>query len=936
MLTLSYFAQSIGLVPARVRNVSAYGEQAVPVFRSLRLLSRNVWRVSRAAVVPLVLFAGAGLPAAYAQTDVVQQESAGETVPTFDRLIGEGKQFLKQQNFEAARKSFEGALAIHPQSPEALYQMGVALISGNHYAEGLRYIEQSVEQVPNNLALRLILADVYDKGGLTEKAAKELQSILDAAPGTPPASEAEIRLTLLTSKQLISQGHPETSLEMLSGQVKRYPAEPRLMNYFGIALMVANRLDEAEKVFEALLELQPNDAPAHLNIALVYGSLNQMERAVPHLTRVMELAPGTGLADKAAARLGMYRGKQALDSGGYEEALKQFRDVVAIDPGNLLAYLGIATIHHQSGNTADAEALYRQILDASPDQLDARLRLGRLYAETNRPDKAIAEFEAIAKHGGDQPQVQQAHEVLVGLLVSTANGYVADGKIDEGIVLYEKVVQYDPDSPEGHRRLGLLLQSRFRLDDARQQFEEMARIQPLEVEPHFMLGKTLDALNRLDEAQLEYSRALALAQDEARIKEIVTTLRLARARELLSKDKMDEGRREVEGLLGDDPQNSAGLFFLALIQSQQGEPDGAVATYRTLLEHQPDHLRARLNLALLLERQNRDEEAIAEYRTIIQSGAEGQPMIDQAMDRLTGVEQRQRGATYSMGYSIAYDGNSNLSDTVPTQELRTDLNVNFAYHFKTRDNIRYRFSVSPNYAQFHDGHFDFLTMSYSGFATVLGQGNSWGGGYTHQTRLNLLAQQRGSTSDDLSLTGSLSLNKRELRARASLSTQNPVTPSVFDSTTFSLGASLDQLIWDQNALTLDYDFTDNQNSLDLGRDYAYREHTGAVTLEHRFGGRVSGDVRYSLSLRNFKNADTFSELTTKRKNVTHAIRFNTNYRYTNDMSFFGNYTYTVNTSNLPVGLIFNSLDLQEVIGPQSSSLGDYTRGYFSVGMSLRF
>lgn len=922
MVTLLHLAHRIGLLPAQLPRAARRGAKPVPA-----LLTQCVL---------LLLVASVVLPHAHAQADAAAPVTAAEAQADFSRHVEQGKQFIRQQDFDAARQSLERALAIRPESPEALYQMGVALISGNRYAEGLPFLERSVAHAPGNMALRLILADVYEKGGLAEKAATELQRIMDAAPGTPPAVEAEIRQTLLMSKQLISQGQADKSLEMLANQVKRHPAETRLMNHFGIALMVANRLDEAQQVFTDLIEREPGDASAHLNIALVYGTLDQMERAVPHLTRVMELAPGSALADKAAVRLGMYRGMQALDSGAFDAALNEFRNVVALDTGNVLAYLGIATIHHQAGRIADAEALYRQILEAAPGHLEARMRLGRLYGETNRLDQAIVEFEAIVGNGGDQPQVSQAREVLVGLLVSQANGYVADGKLDEAIALYEKIVRYDDKNPEGHRRLGMLYQSRLRLDDARQQFEEVTRIEPLNAGGYFQLGKTLDGMNRLDEAQVAYSRALALETDEAVGKEIATNLRIARVRELLSKDQVADGRREVENLLRNDPHNTVGLFMLGLIQTQQRELEQAVSSYRTLLEHQPDHQRARLSLALLLERMNRDEEAIIEYRTLIQAGPAGQPMVEQATERLTLVEQRLRGTTYSLGYSVAYDGNSNLSDTVPTQELRTDLNMNFSYHFKTQDNIRYRFAFSPNYAQFHDGHFDFLTVSFSGFATVLLQGGSWGGGYTHQTRLNLLAQQRGSTSDDISLTGSWSLDSSELRTRASLSTQDPVTPSVFDSTTISLGASLDQLIGAQTALTLDYDFTDNQNSLDIGRDYAYREHVGAVTLERRFGARVTGDVRYTLGLRNFKNADTFSGFTTKRENVTHAVRFNANYRYTSNMSFFGNYTHTINESNLPVGLIFSSEDLQEVIGPQSSSLGDYARGYFSVGMSMRF
>ena len=122
----------------------------------------------------------------------------------------------------------------------------------------------------------------------------------------------------------------------------------------------------------------------------------------------------------------------------------------------------------------------------------------------------------------------------------------------------------------------------------------------------------------------------------------------------------------------------------------------------------------------------------------------------------------------------------------------------------------------------------------------------------------------------------------------------------------------------------------------LGSDYAYREHAGSIRLESRLTNRMSGNVRYSLSMRNYKNADSFSGFVTKRENILQSVRIGLNYRYSSDLSYFGSYSYSINDSNLPVGVILDSVDLQQIVGPQSSSLGNYERGLLSFGMSLYF
>ncbi len=91
------------------------------------------------------------------------------------------------------------------------------------------------------------------------------------------------------------------------------------------------------------------------------------------------------------------------------------------------------TTHLAQGNRAAAEPLLRELLDATPDHVEARTRLGRLYADRGEWDAAREQCEQALAHN---PLTTEAHFILAQI-------YEHEGQLEAALAAYRRTVYLD-------------------------------------------------------------------------------------------------------------------------------------------------------------------------------------------------------------------------------------------------------------------------------------------------------------------------------------------------------------------------------------------------------------------------------------------------------------------------------------------------------------
>ena len=165
----------------------------------------------------------------------------------------------------------------------------------------------------------------------------------------------------------------------------------------------------------------------------------------------------------------------------------------------------MALQHHQAGRLPEAEALYRQILQAQADHCDALHLLGVLAHQIGQHERAV---DFIGKAIALNPNRADFHSNI---------GQVcrALGRLDEALSHYSRALALQPDFTEAHYNLGNALSGLGRLQEAVACFRQALALKPDYAEAHNNLGVALGNDCKFQEAEASFGRALALKPDSS-------------------------------------------------------------------------------------------------------------------------------------------------------------------------------------------------------------------------------------------------------------------------------------------------------------------------------------------------------------------------------------------------------------------------------------
>lgn len=158
-------------------------------------------------------------------------------------------------------------------------------------------------------------------------------------------------------------------------------------------------------------------------------------------------------------------GTAMYQQGRYHEAIANFEQALKDEPANADAYYNMASSYHNLGKVqgdqaalTQAEQLYNQCLNISPDHPDCHRALACLLVETGRADKAFTLLERWAQRS---PNVVDSH-------IEVARLYQEFGDQQSAIRHLEQAVNVDPNNPRTARAWAALANLREQTGNVQQ------------------------------------------------------------------------------------------------------------------------------------------------------------------------------------------------------------------------------------------------------------------------------------------------------------------------------------------------------------------------------------------------------------------------------------------------------------------------------------
>lgn len=353
------------------------------------------------------------------------------------------------------------------------------------------------------------------------------------------------------------------------------------------------QLQPALTSYLAVLALQPEHAEAYAGLGDTLKRMGQLDEAATCYLKALALRPSFA---EVHNNLGSLYQLQAQ----WERSAEQFEAALALQPEVAAFHYNLGVTRQQQGAFGPALACYRQALARDPQLAAAYNNMGIALKELDRLDEAIAAYQAALAL---QPHFAEALNNLGGAWHDQHDEAAAIESLEHAITIR-------PDYAEAYHNLGLAYKASYRLPDALVCFKNAIHLMPAYAEPYAMLALTYADLAEHGEALAWCEKTLAMWPDSPAAH---FNLGVAYANMNRQGDALDCFEQAIARKPGfADAYNNLGVAYKEL-----GRYDEAVANFERAIALRPDFAEAYNNLGSALKDQGKPDESRQQYERAI-------------------------------------------------------------------------------------------------------------------------------------------------------------------------------------------------------------------------------------------------------------------------------------------------------------------------------
>jgi tetratricopeptide (TPR) repeat protein len=366
------------------------------------------------------------------------------------------------------------------------------------------------------LLCTLMLASALQAGAQTKP---KTQS--KAKSQSPPATseeqaQAKLEALLKESEDALNKSDYPAAVKSLKAVVDIQPDLAPAWFSLGYAYTGLHENDDAVAAYRKALGLKPDLFEARINLGILLVEMNRPKEALEHLEKAAALKPQN-------ARPHLYYARALAAAGQTDAAQKEFQETLKLDPKSAMAHfdlgqielnqkqfegaraefekaagldgrlaqalLGEALALEGLKRTADAAPYFEKYLAAKPDDLETRFHLAKINLEQGKNEEALADLQ----------KVYQAKPRLAGLAAALGDVYALLKKLPESEKFYREALAATPDESDLHRALGKTLLDEGEFGPAEAEFRAALKLDPQNREALHGLAATLYSEKRFPE-----------------------------------------------------------------------------------------------------------------------------------------------------------------------------------------------------------------------------------------------------------------------------------------------------------------------------------------------------------------------------------------------------------------------------------------------------
>ena len=429
-------------------------------------------------------------------------------------LLQLGEIEFKQGNPESAARLYRQRLSVLPSDPYAKLGLARIALGNQRRDEARQLLEEICREAPKFPSGHNLLAEILAAES-DEKSADRHRWLGREAGRFREADDAwlnelnewcfDARRLRILATIAYQTGDADKGLSLLLRAIELAPENREGLETLGDLYLRLNKPAEAVDALNRSLEVSDTAKPSprtFVNLSQALRNLKRLDEALA--------ATEQGLARVGEAfEIHDAKGVALAELGRREEAVAAFEDALALRPNDANSNFNLALNLLALNRVDEAYGKLKQSLTLEPTFAKSLTLLTEMEMESGRLDAA----EEFARQLYDaQPGMPRAKQLLGLLYLRAGTTAQEKGDVIKAEKHYRDTTEVDPEGPEAHVSLGVLLLLQQRFQEAITPLEAYRRLQPDRPQSSLYLGQVYASVGRVPEARRILQEGIKIAE----------------------------------------------------------------------------------------------------------------------------------------------------------------------------------------------------------------------------------------------------------------------------------------------------------------------------------------------------------------------------------------------------------------------------------------
>ena len=294
--------------------------------------------------------------------------------------------------------------------------------------------------------------------------------------------------------------HNSDWIRVLPLQFEPMDTESRLQE--GISLHQAGKLQQAELIYQQILQVNPENAEVLNLLGLIAYQVGKYDLAINLINQAIEIEPRQPIFFH---NLGLV----LKDQGNLEGAIRVYQQVVQANPNDSEAYNNLGNVLQEQERFEEGITAYRKAIEIDSNFADAHSNLGVILVKQERFGEGITAYRKAIEIDSN----------FADAYYNLGNVLQKKGDVRDTIQAYRRVLEINPNYAEAYHNLGVLAQEEGQIEDALQYYRRAIKVNPNYAEAHRHYGMALlltgDFLHGWKEHEWRWRRHNILSQKKS-------------------------------------------------------------------------------------------------------------------------------------------------------------------------------------------------------------------------------------------------------------------------------------------------------------------------------------------------------------------------------------------------------------------------------------